>query len=327
MRRRHGLVMLALLAAAGCAAESKGGGDSAAGGGDEGAAGDEGDGAEGGDEGTEGGDEGTAGGDDGGDDGEELPPAVDLRCPEDVLALPMRASLRATETTGHTGSVRFIWSLVAAPHDAQLGSGAFTAGSGEQMLFLQLAGDYTVEVVASVDGLESAPASCSFSAAHETALAVEHIGTADPGTYLDHDLHLAHGGAELFFTPGDASYCNSPDPGPDEAEGTADDLYQVLDDRTGGAFAVELFQAEAIGATTYTPRVHLFNADSQGEDEEWRSEVRVWVDGVEVARESSTELTEGDVWEVGTYDAVAETWTAGETPPAAAERNSCVSAE
>jgi hypothetical protein len=251
---------------------------------------------------------------------------VELRCPEDALSLPDAAALRATETTGIAGTLRFSWSLTAAPHDGLLGSGPFSGTSGEQTLLVQLAGDYTVEVVASVDGIESAPASCSFTGVHDTALAVEHIGTADPGTTIDWDLHLAHGGAALFTTPGDASYCNQSDPGPDETVGTDDDVEVALDSRTGGPISVELIQAGAVGETGYVPRVHVFDADRQGEDEEWRSEVRVWVDGVEVARETTTELTEGDVWEVGTYDAVAETWTVSEVSPSAAERNSCVSA-
>ncbi len=280
-----------------------------------------------GDSGTGGdGDTGGDGGDsDGGDTGDDtgVDPAL---LPTAVIACgPAEATTFTEWTADGSGSIdptgtglQARWRLLpenrAAHREVSDALDDYTVRS-------LLSGDHEVELVVTNTAGDSAPARCPVRFVPSDALVVELLAETESTDPIDWDLHLAHGDAALFETPGDASWCNSSAPGPDETPDTDDDIkVGSTQDRTG-AIQFELAQVAAPGPEPHVVRVHLYRDDTG--DTPATAELRLWHDGALITTLAPPALEAREVWEVGTFDPVTATWTPSTAPVAAATRSNC----
>lgn len=162
--------------------------------------------------------------------------------------------------------------------------------------FADIAGDYEVQLVVDNSlGVRSAPARCRIEAIPSDEL---HVELTWDTAQADLDLHLLDGDAELFSTPGDATWCN---PRPSwGASGSADNPSLDLDDR--GGFGPENINIETPASGEYTVAVHYF--EEHGDDAS-TAIVRIYTYG-ELVAERTRILHRNEVWEVGQVN-----WPAG----------------
>ena len=276
-----------------------------------------GDGADGAGDGGAG--DGGDGSGDSGDGGDGGAPTAVLSCSMEGRSLTVDGSA-SVDPLGE--GLRYRWSTLASPAAGltlDLGTSATDAA------VLPLLGSYTVQlIVADRDDQESAPATCEVTRSTTLGLVVELVGTGPSDGDADFDLHLAHSGAGFFAVPGDASWCNASDPGPDGTDRTDDDLVQVSDSRGGPPPDVEVMEVAVPGPVIHTPRVHVYTiADEGSEDVPLGAEVRIWVGGVLTATEVLGAIAQREVWTPGTWDADAGTWTPDASAPEWSSTVSC----
>lgn len=155
--------------------------------------------------------------------------------------------------------------------------------------FVDVAGDYQLQlVVENSIGLESNPATCSFTAIPDESIHVELVWDK---SNTDVDLHMVMEGYDFFSYDGDCCWCN-PNPGWGN-NGTADDPSLSLDNRIGyGPEAIEIYSPYD---GSYNILVNYFNANGHGDT---TATVRVYLDGVLIS-EVSRILSGRDLWDVG----------------------------
>lgn len=182
----------------------------------------------------------------------------------------------------------YVWTITGLPQGSTTSLNNST--SDETQLFLDLAGDYEVQLqVWNEIGLASAPAKYQVKAIPDDRIHVELIwDTANS----DMDLHLYENeSVEFFELVGDCSYCNpTPNWG---GSGTADDPSLDLDDTMG--FGPENTNISEPADGNYPIRVHYFEDNNSGAS---TATVRVYIDGL-LFDSYSKVLTRDQVWDVG----------------------------
>lgn len=214
-------------------------------------------------------------------------------------------------------SLTYAWSLVDAPTGSTVD---FSSVSGrESSLFLDLAGDYTLQlVVRNEDNAPSAPARKIVQAIPSEDLRVEMFwDTAN----TDMDLHLVQEGYAFFQEPYDCCYCN---PNPDWSDSSdIDDPRLDLDDRSG--YGPENINIDTPADGEYEVYVHYFN-DNTGSTSGTitTASVKVYLDKV-MEWTGSMPMSHNDVWHVGTIHWPERTFELDETavPYSAGDTRGC----
>ncbi len=183
----------------------------------------------------------------------------------------------------------YSWTLTGLPEGSttELESATYEVAS----LFLDLAGDYQVELVVENElGVPSAPAKHDISALPDEDLRVEMFWDTNE---TDVDLHLVQEGYELFQDPGDCNFCNpSPDWG--VSGSTSDNPTLDLDDISG--YGPENINIDSPADGNYEVYVHYFDDNNNGAT---TVTVRVYLNKEESFQKSEV-LEHNDVWHVGT---------------------------
>lgn len=225
----------------------------------------------------------------------------DLDYPVAVVDCPTGVEPRSTVTLDASASydpeemvpLTYSWTLTNTPDGSEA-----TLSSAESLaeLYVDLAGEYTVSVVATnAVGVSSAPARCNLDVVPAADVHVELVWDTENS---DLDLHLADGEAALYDVPGDVSPCNkTPDWG--TAGETLDDPSLDLRDEDG--YGPESIGIDEPAEGQYTVRVHYFEDNGVLEGTGGGATiatVRIWVRGA-LEEESSLMLTRNEVWDVG----------------------------
>ena len=244
----------------------------------------------------------------------------DLPFPEAVVACPEYAnppgfvSLDGTASQDPQGldPLTYAWRLVEVPSFSV--EAAFTDPSdSETDLFLDAAGDYTVElVVTNAASIASAPDRCLIQARPEDAI---HVELTWDGPSADLDLHLVENDGDLFEIPDDCTWCNR---APSWGESGDDDNPRLdLDDR--GGYGPENINVFLPADGRYHVNVHYF--EDHG-DFAVTASARIWLAG-EIEWEGSKVLTRNEMWEVGTINWPEETFGVHFDDPYDSSRRSC----
>lgn len=228
-------------------------------------------------------------------------PTASISCPETVEVLDSAALDGSFSSLDGAGEVLHTqWTVSSEPGDP----GALPAQPHAQATSLQAwrVGTYEVELaVTPQDGEASDTASCIIESSPRGSLTVLLWG----GPYwLDADLHLIRGGAELYDAVDDLSWCN---PAPDWAV-LGDDADDPTHFATRSGRETEGAALPSLEDTIYTvvvvPYAIQDGAETPGP---FDLTVEVWLEGALLTRVEGS-LEEGVAWSVGAVDGDAGTW-------------------